>query len=425
MFFVHRAKRNKNVSSVQYVRLRPVPACVREPVNPRTSDFAPFPLVNPRNVKRATNKKECIMAASVELDGMIFNNENAMGDERHESSQKQPVHERNLDATLQEDDLALDKNLRPQHLSEYLGQEKIKESLAILVEAAKKRGETPDHILFSGPPGLGKTTLAGVVANELSSRIKTTSGPAIERTGDLAALLTNLEEGDVLFIDEIHRLNKMVEEVLYPALEDFVLDIIVGKGPAARSIRLELPHFTLIGATTRAGLLTGPLRDRFGVAFRLQYYTPRELAEIVQRSASILGIRIQDEGALEIARRSRGTPRLANRVLKRVRDWAQVQGIDCIDEDVAAQALSFFEIDHLGLDTMDNRILELLVKSFFGKPVGLSTIASALSEDPSTIEDVYEPFLIQQGLIARTPKGRQATRRAYEHLGVPFEDGTA
>ena len=365
------------------------------------------------------------MAASVELDGMIFNNENAMGDERHESSQKQPGHERNLDATLQEDDLALDKNLRPQHLSEYLGQEKIKESLAILVEAAKKRGETPDHILFSGPPGLGKTTLAGVVANELSSRIKTTSGPAIERTGDLAALLTNLEEGDVLFIDEIHRLNKMVEEVLYPALEDFVLDIIVGKGPAARSIRLELPHFTLIGATTRAGLLTGPLRDRFGVAFRLQYYTPRELAEIVQRSASILGIRIQDEGALEIARRSRGTPRLANRVLKRVRDWAQVQGIDCIDEDVAAQALSFFEIDHLGLDTMDNRILELLVKSFFGKPVGLSTIASALSEDPSTIEDVYEPFLIQQGLIARTPKGRQATRRAYEHLGVPFEDGTA
>lgn len=365
------------------------------------------------------------MAASVELDGMIFNNENAMGDERHESSQKQPVHERNLDATLQEDDLALDKNLRPQHLSEYLGQEKIKESLAILVEAAKKRGETPDHILFSGPPGLGKTTLAGVVANELSSRIKTTSGPAIERTGDLAALLTNLEEGDVLFIDEIHRLNKMVEEVLYPALEDFVLDIIVGKGPAARSIRLELPHFTLIGATTRAGLLTGPLRDRFGASFRLQYYTPRELAAIVQRSASILGIRIQDEGALEIARRSRGTPRLANRVLKRVRDWAQVQGIDCIDEDVAAQALSFFEIDHLGLDTMDNRILELLVKSFFGKPVGLSTIASALSEDPSTIEDVYEPFLIQQGLIARTPKGRQATRRAYEHLGVPFEDGNA
>ena len=330
---------------------------------------------------------------------------------------------RTMDASLQEEDLAIDRSLRPKCLKDYLGQTKVKESLAILIQAANERGEAADHILFSGPPGLGKTTLAAVVANELHSNIKTTSGPAIARTGDLAAILTNLEEGDVLFIDEIHRMNRMVEEVLYPALEDYVLDIIVGKGPAARSIRLDLPHFTLIGATTRTGLLTGPLRDRFGVAFRLQYYTAEELASIVERSAAILGVSIASDGALEIARRSRGTPRLSNRLLKRVRDWAQVQGSSVITEDIAAQALSFFEVDSLGLDAMDNRILELLTVQFAGRPVGLTTLASALSEDPDTLEDVYEPYLIQQGLMVRTPKGRQATLRTYEHLGTNPPEG--
>lgn len=330
---------------------------------------------------------------------------------------------RAVSADLQEDDLALDRSLRPKMLSDYIGQEKIKDSLDIMIQAAKERGETVDHILFSGPPGLGKTTLSTVVANELGSNIKTTSGPAIERTGDLAAILTNLEEGDVLFIDEIHRLNRMVEEVLYPALEDYVLDIVVGKGPAARSIRIDLPHFTLIGATTRTGLLTGPLRDRFGIAFRLQYYTPEELALIVSRSADILDVPITQDGALEIARRSRGTPRLANRLLKRVRDWAQVRGDGAINEDVAAEALSFYDVDPLGLDAMDNRILQLLAVQFGGRPVGVNTIASALSEDVDTIEDVYEPFLMQRGLISRTPKGRQATLRAFEHLGVKPPEG--
>lgn len=320
--------------------------------------------------------------------------------------------------TFTEDDLELDFSLRPKRLDDYLGQTKVKESLGIMIQAAQARGDVADHILFSGPPGLGKTTLATVVANELGSSIRTTSGPAIARTGDLAAILTNLEEGDVLFIDEIHRLNRMVEEVLYPALEDFELDIVVGKGPAARSIRLDLPHFTLIGATTRTGLLTGPLRDRFGVAFRLQYYTPEELAFIVCRSAGILNVAIDQEGALEIARRSRGTPRLANRLLKRVRDWAQVRGDGAITEDTAAEALTFFEVDHLGLDAVDNRLLEVLCVQFGGRPVGLTTLASALAEDPDTVEDVYEPYLMQQGLMMRTPKGRQATAHAWEHLGL-------
>ncbi|WP_040220969.1 Holliday junction branch migration DNA helicase RuvB [Collinsella bouchesdurhonensis] len=339
------------------------------------------------------------------------------------ASQGREDAERLVTSDLTADDLDVERSLRPQRLDDYCGQEHIKQSLRILIQAAQSRGECLDHVIFSGPPGLGKTTLATVIANELGAQIKTTSGPAIARTGDLAAILTNLQPGDVLFIDEIHRLNRSIEEILYPAMEDFSLDIVIGKGPAARSIRLDIPHFTLVGATTRSGMLTGPLRDRFGISFRLDYYSVEDLAEIVARSASILGVTIDRQSALEIASRSRGTPRLANRLLKRVRDYAQVRGDGPIELDIAREALSFFEIDELGLDWMDIRILETLVKTFRGRAVGLTTLASAVGEDPSTLEDVYEPYLLQRGLIIRTPQGRIATLTAFDHLGVTPPSG--
>lgn len=314
----------------------------------------------------------------------------------------------------------LETSLRPKTLSEYIGQSKVKENMKIYIEAAKKRGDPLDHCLFYGPPGLGKTTIANIIANEMKSNIKITSGPAIEKPGDLAAILTNLSENDVLFIDEIHRLTKNVEEILYPALEDFTLDIVIGKGPSAKSIRIDLPKFTLIGATTKAGALTTPLRDRFGIIHKLELYTPEDLKTIVIRSAKILEIEIDEKAAFEIARRSRGTPRIANRLLKRVRDYAAVLGDGDITLKIAKHALNQLEIDELGLDETDRKMLELMINQYQGRPVGIETIATSLGEEVDTIEDVYEPYLIQLGFITRTPRGRLVMPPAYEHLGYPF-----
>ncbi len=317
-----------------------------------------------------------------------------------------------------EEDLKTEGNLRPQLLEDYIGQEKAKENLKVYIEAAKQRNDALDHVLFYGPPGLGKTTLAGIIANEMGVHLKVTSGPAIEKPGEMAAILNNLQEHDVLFVDEIHRLNRQVEEVLYPAMEDYAIDIMIGKGTSARSIRLELPKFTLVGATTRAGMLTAPLRDRFGVVHHLEYYTESELKTIIIRSAKVLGVEIDEEGAVELARRSRGTPRLANRLLKRVRDFAQVRYDGKITKEVADFALDLLEVDRYGLDQIDRRILSTIMVQFSGGPVGLDTLAAAIGEDSGTIEDVYEPYLIKNGFLVRTPRGRVAGDLAYEHLGI-------
>ena len=327
-----------------------------------------------------------------------------------------------MTAEIAMEDSKIETSLRPLSLNEYIGQEKAKEHLRIYIDAAKARGEALDHVLFYGPPGLGKTTLAGIIANEMGVNMKVTSGPAIEKPGEMAAILNNLQEGDVLFIDEIHRLNRQVEEVLYPAMEDFAIDIMIGKGASARSIRLDLPAFTLVGATTRAGLLTAPLRDRFGVVHHLEFYTPEELQTIIVRSAKVLNVEIDQKGAYAMARRSRGTPRLANRLLKRVRDFAQVKYDGVITEEVANFALDLLDVDKYGLEQLDRTILLTIIEKFAGGPVGLDTLSAAIGEDSGTLEDVYEPYLIKNGFLNRTPKGRVATEFAYRHLGIPKED---